>query len=263
MLYLTYTLQVLMMLGFPVGLWLYLRRRLNASWGLIWAGVLTFVASQVVHLPLNGALGLLGGGGRAAQWPHPWIALAAGLSAGVCEEGARYLVYRFWRKDARSWAQGVTFGAGHGGGEAIILGGVMAASFVTMLALKVLGPGVLHVPGDQLGVLQTQMDSFWSVPWYVPLLGGLERAFALTIQVALSLLVLQSVVRRNGLWLLAAVGAHTLVDGTAVWMSLAHRSILAIEGVVLLFALGGLAIIFALRTTSREGTPIHADARGV
>ncbi|HIQ00839.1 MAG TPA: YhfC family intramembrane metalloprotease, partial [Anaerolineales bacterium] len=106
MLYVTLGLEILIMLALPVTLWLLVRRRPGVTWGLIGAGVLTFIASQVVHLPLNWALGLLGGGRGVALWPAGWIALVAGLSAGVCEELARYLVLRFWRREARSWAQG-------------------------------------------------------------------------------------------------------------------------------------------------------------
>ena len=249
MLYLTFTLQIIIMLGFPVGLWLLLRKRLGASWGLIGAGVLTFIASQVVHLPLNWALGLLGGGRGVALWPLPWMALVAGLSAGVCEEGARYLVLRFWRREARSWGQGVAFGAGHGGAEALILGLVVTINFVAMIVLRAMGLDVLHLSGDELAQVQAQIHNFWNISWYLPLLGGLERVSAITIQIGASLLVMRSLTSRNPVWFLAAVGFHTLVDGAAVLMSGSGWSAPAMEGVVFLFALGGLALILALRSS--------------
>ncbi len=258
MVYLAYTLQIVMMLGFPIGLWLYLRRKWNASWGLIGAGVVTFVASQVIHLPLNGALGLLEGGRGVALWPLPLMALVAGLSAGLCEEGARYIVYRFWRKDARAWDKGVVFGAGHGGGESLIFGSVMALSFLSMLVLKVMGLEMLHLSGDELTTVQAQVQAFWAVPWYQPLLAGVERAFAMTLQIAFSLLVLRSVVTHNAAWFVAAVAGHTLVDGLAVYLSQSGWSVPALESVVFLLALGGLAVIRALKTCSWE--PLETPA---
>jgi uncharacterized membrane protein YhfC len=251
MLYLAFVLQILIMLGFPVALWLLLKRRPGVTWGLIGAGGLTFIASQVVHLPLNWALGLLGGGRGVALWPMPLMALVAGLSAGICEEVARYLMLRFWRRKARSWAQGVAFGAGHGGVEAIVLGLLVVVNFVAMVALRGMDLGALGFSGGALEQVQAQAAAYWSLPWYLPLLGGLERVLAITIQVSLSLLVLQAFVRHSVGWLLAAIGAHTLVDGVVVFLAGMGWSPLALEGVVLPFALGGLALILTLRPRER------------
>jgi len=246
-LYLTFALQVIIMLSFPVGLWLLLWRRQGIAWGLIGAGGVSFVASQVVHMPLNWALGLVGGGRGVALWPLPLMALVAGLSAGVCEELARYLVLRFWRREARSWMQGLAFGAGHGGTEAVLLGLLVAVNFIAMIALRGMDLEALGFSGEALEQIQAQMDAYWSLPWYLPLLGGLERVFAIGIQIALSLLVLRSLTHRNAGWLLAAIGAHALVDGVVVFLGGLGWPILALEGIAFLFALGGVALILALR----------------
>ena len=91
------------------------------------------------------------------------------------------------------------------------------------------------------------------------MLGGLERVFAVTIQVALSLLVLRALTRHNVGWFLAAIGVHTLVDGVAVFLAGLGWPPLALEGGVLLFALGGLVLILTLRPrpddVSRETLP--------
>ncbi|OQY20872.1 MAG: hypothetical protein B6I34_08190 [Anaerolineaceae bacterium 4572_32.1] len=240
-------LQVIIMLGFPVGLWLFLRRRLGATWGLIGTGALTFIASQIVHLPLNWALGLLGGGRGVALWPLPLMALIAGLSAGVCEEGARYLVLRFWRREARSWEQGMAFGAGHGGTEAILLSLLVVVNSISMITLRETGLEKMGLSGEMLEQAQAQVNAFWAMPWFMPLLGGLERVFAITIQIALSLLVIRALTQRNAGWLLIAVLAHALVDGITVFLSGLKWPPLALEGIVLIFALSGLALIMALR----------------
>lgn len=253
MLYLTFTLEIVIMIGFPVGLWLLLRRRPGGTWGLIGAGALTFVASQVVHLPLNWALGLLGGGRGVALWAPPLVALVAGLSAGVCEEVARYLSLRYWRHEARSWEQGVAFGAGHGGVEAILLGLLVLLTFVQMLAIRGIDLETLGLSGEMLALARAQVEAYWSIPWYLPLLGGLERVCALTLQIALSLLVVRALTHNNLGWLIAAILGHALADGVATGLGQAGWSPVAVEGVVLLFALGAAAIILALRRdVSRE-----------
>lgn len=252
MLVAAFVVEILIMLGAPVALWLFLRRRYRASWGLIAVGALTFILSQGVHLPLNWGLGLLGGRRGVVLWPLPAMAAVAGLSAGLCEESARYLVLRFWRKEARSWAQGLAFGAGHGGMESILVGLSVLSGFVSMLVLRTVGPEAMGLSGELLEQVQSQMEAYWAIPWYLPLLGGLERVFALTMQVAFALLVLQAVVRRNLLWLGVAVLAHALVDGLAVVLVQSGVSLPAVEGVVFILALGALAVILALRPRPAE-----------
>src|SRR6185436_234688 len=138
--YLTYTLNFVLMIALPIALGVFLTRRFKLGWGLWAIGAATFVLSQVVHLPLLWGIDQLAKNGVIPAPPENWIllsnAILLGLLAGLCEETARYLVYRFWIKDARTWREGVLFGAGHGGLEAIILGGLVALSFINMVVLK-------------------------------------------------------------------------------------------------------------------------------
>ncbi len=248
MLYLTIFIQLLLMLGLPIGLWLFLKRRFSeVTWSLIGAGVLTFILSQVFHLPANWAMGLLGGGRGVALWPLPLMAAVAGLSAGVFEESARYLVLRYWKRDARSWTAGLGFGAGHGGIESLIIGSLVLLTFINMMVARSAPLETLGIPDDMMEQAQAQVDAYWSMSWTMPLLGGIERVFALTVQIALTTLVMQTFLRHNLIWLLVAILGHALVDAAAVWGMQKGWSALAIEGLMLCFALGGLAIIFGLK----------------
>ena len=82
---------------------IHLRQRLGALQGVLrfkaQQGVgLAFVLSQVVHIPLNlGAAQLFSTGLLPAPAPavKAWLLpLALGLSAGICEEPARWLLFR-------------------------------------------------------------------------------------------------------------------------------------------------------------------------
>ena len=73
MLYVTYTLNFLLMLAMPFLLAAFLARRLPVRWGLFWVGAVTFIGSQIVHIPLNVLLGRLGVLTAAtAGWPLAW-----------------------------------------------------------------------------------------------------------------------------------------------------------------------------------------------
>ncbi len=81
--------QLPLMIGLPILLGWWIRRRYGIGWGVFALGALTFVLSWVVHLPLR-ALGLLGGGRGVALWPLVPMALIARLSGiGICEEALR------------------------------------------------------------------------------------------------------------------------------------------------------------------------------
>jgi uncharacterized membrane protein YhfC len=252
MLYPIFGLEILLMIGLPVGLWFWARRRFNVPWVLIGAGVATFILSQVIHLPLNSVLGLLGGEGGVAEWPLPAMAAVAGLSAGLCEEVARYLVLRFWRREARSWGEGIAFGAGHGGVESITLGVIMLINVAYLTILRRTGGEALGLTGETLAQFEAQVAAFWSTPWYMPLLGGLERAFALTMHIAWTLLVIRSLRQGNLLWLLAAILGHAVVDAVAVGLVESGWSTLAIEGVMFAFALAAGLVIWRLYPVLRK-----------
>ncbi len=214
-----FLVQMPLMIVFPLVLGWWIRRRFGVGWGVFGIGAVTFVASQVVHLPLNFALGLLGGGRGVALWPLVPMALVAGLSAGVCEEGARWIVLRFFARKTRGWRPGLQFGAGHGGAEAIILGLMVLANVAVLLALRQVNPaalGMAAAPADQLAEAQA---AFWNTPVYMSALAGLERVFAIAFHIAAASLVMRSVTRGRAGYVLAAIGLHTLLNAWAVWAS--------------------------------------------
>ncbi len=246
-------LNALLMVAMPLALGVVLARRLKVGWRLYAAGAATFIAAQALHLPFNRwALGTLferlGLTGARAGWPLVGVAMLLGLSAGVFEEGARYLVYRFWLKDARTWNEALMFGAGHGGIEAIVLGGIAAAALLQAAALRGADLTTL-VPAAQVDAARAQLAAYWSAPWYAALLGAVERAFALCLHLSMAVLVLQAFTRRNLVWMGAAIGWHALSDAVAVFAALTWGPYLT-EGLIGLVAIASLGITWALRQPS-------------
>ncbi len=251
MLYLLYPLNALLMLLSPIALGVVLARKARAPWNLFGIGAATFIGSQIVHLPLNAGLT------EAFRWlwplptPKPWHipfnAAVLGLTAGVCEEMARYVGYRFVARSARAYRDALMLGAGHGGIEAIILGLLTGYTFIRLVSVQYTGLDVLGLSGPDLDLARQQVSAYWSSPAYLAVLGAVERFFALSLHVSLSVLVLQVFVRRQWRWLWAAIGYHALADAATVLLVQLHWPALAVEYVIGLSSLGALGILWALR----------------
>ncbi|MCB0119903.1 MAG: YhfC family intramembrane metalloprotease, partial [Anaerolineales bacterium] len=105
------------MILIPIIAGFYFARKFKLSWKLFLAGGLTFIASQVLHVPLVVALT-----STFQSWGVVAYALILGLLAGLFEETARYILFTFILKKSRTWEEGIFIGLGHGGAEAIIFG---------------------------------------------------------------------------------------------------------------------------------------------
>lgn len=244
-------IQFPLMLLLPVALGLLVRRRLDVGMSVWVLGGVTFVASQVVHLPLNWALGLLGPPRGVALWPLPLVGLTAGLSAGLCEELARYTSMRWLLKQRRDWPGGVQFGAGHGGMEAILIGLLALGSFASVLIAP--WAAVFGVPEDQRAMVRHAARGYWALPWYLPVLAGWERVCAIAFHVGASVLVMRAVTHRRLVWLVLAIALHTLLNAPLVYA--AHLGPPLLYGFLTLFAAGMVFMTFRLRADGPALTP--------
>jgi uncharacterized membrane protein YhfC len=195
-----------------------------------------------------------------ALWPLPALALAGGLSAGLFEEGTRWIVLTFFLKRARGWRAALQFGAGHEAAESIIFGLLALVSFVSMLILHSPGPAALGLSGAAADQARAAAAAYWSTPWYMTAVAGLERVATMAAQIAFAVLVMRAVTRRQPLYLLAAIGAHALVDAWAVWAG-SRLGIFAVEGGLFVFAVLLAGLIFWLRD-ERSPAPATVDNQG-
>jgi len=248
-LFVAHLLNGLLMIAMPVGLAIYLTNRWKLGGRIWWIGAATFICSQVGHIPFNWVLGKLLNQTGMLDWSPTaqliFNAIFLGLSAGIFEEGARYLVMRWWAKETRSWRKGVMFGAGHGGAEAIILGAITLYAFFQLAALRNADLSK-YFPVGQLTLAQHQVQAYWSMTWYVAMLGALERFFTIPCQIAMAVMVMQVLTRKSIVWLFAAIGYHALIDGVAV-IGQKYLPAFSLEGIVGIFAIISIAIFFLLR----------------
>ncbi|RJP51351.1 MAG: YhfC family intramembrane metalloprotease [Anaerolineaceae bacterium] len=250
MIIVTSSVSVFIMIVLPILLGFWLTRKFKLSWKLFFAGALTFIASQVLHIPfLVGTTALFNNGAipsPPASWATIFNAVFLGLAAGIFEETARWILFKFFLKDKRSWNEGVLVGAGHGGVEAFLLGVMGVFTLINMIVLRNVDMSAMGVPADQLAAAQQQVDAFWASPAYMGLLGFMERVFAITLQIALSVMVLYGIAYKKPLWFWLAVLWHSLVDAVAVY-TLPIVGALGVEGIIAVMALVSLAILLGLR----------------
>lgn len=232
------------MILLPVTLAIGLRRQYVVAWALFCVGMATFIGSQVYHIPFNGWLadrGLIGPVTKDAPGLLQ-TAVILGLSAGLSETLARVVGYGllFRYRKAADFADGVMVGLGHGGIEAMIIGGVFtAASLTALLSLQHVDLATLGLTAEQMTAVTAQLDSLEKMP-LLAFASLAERCLAMILHVVISLLVWQAFKRRQPLYVLAGLLYHTLFDATAVYAAQFIQNVWLIEGLILLLALPGL-----------------------
>jgi len=189
------------MVGIPCLLAVILIRRGNDGFRPIGIGVAAFVFSQAGHIPFNQFVllpALEGGGIGLSQsgWKLLVMGIAVGFSAGIFEETARYLSFRFWLNKEPSTLLPIKYGVGHGGIEAFLLGILTLYALIQVLTLG--GEGSLDsFSSEQAGLIRAQIFAYWDVPWQHLLLGAWERVSAMIFHIGASLMVYKSVRKKS------------------------------------------------------------------
>lgn len=260
-----YTVSVILMIGLPLALAVALRRRWAAPWWLFCLGMATFVGSQLYHFPLNnwlGDMGVLPQGVGPEGAAVVRTALILGLSAGVSETVARAAGYwiLFRRRRNWQWEDGMMLGLGHGGIEAMVVGGVLTAATVSSLwSLRGTDLTTLGLTAEQLAAVSQQLTLFTTSPLNA-FAGLAERAIALGVHVTASLLVWQAFRQRKPLFAVLAALFHAFFDATAVYLvlRLGTEQIWLIEGIFLLIALP--AVVWSWRVGCERRSALASEA---
>ena len=214
---------VLVCIVLPLGVlvWLLLRHRRFA--GVYLVGAAVFLASQVLtRIPLLSFLGTLPDYVSFATGNPALYAILLGLSAGVFEECGRYIALHLMKRH-RSFNAALSFGMGHGGVEAILIG-------VNSLWILLFNPAYLASAS----------------PAYVAL-AGVERIFAMLLHIGLSVLVMHAVAHQRPRWLFLAILLHGGVDAAVGLLSLWGFDVMVIEAFLIVFSLSTAALAFTLR----------------
>lgn len=212
---------VVVSIALPMGAAIYLVSKKKGYLKPVLLGALTFVVFQmIIRVPiLQGVLPNM-------QWfilmtssQSLLTALFLGGTAALAEIGGRYLIMTLFMKNRRRFCDGLAFGIGHGGIEAILIVGINI-----ILALIISGG--------------TDSNA-------TTLTAGLERIFTMISQTAWSVMVLTGIKQQKIGWVLLAFGLHMLMDSLIVVMSAYNMSVFIIEAVLATFAAVMLVYLFS------------------
>ncbi len=254
---LLYSLAVLSMILIPIGLAIALRRNYIVAWFLFCVGMITFVGSQIYHIPLNNWLTDVGIIGPIMADDPNFIrtAVILGFSAAISETLARVIGYAvlFRYKAAENHADGVMVGLGHGGIEAMLFGAVLtAASLTSLLALQGTDLASLDLTAEQLSAVTKQLAAF-DANLLLPFVSLFERLIAMTLHVTISVMVWQAFKYRQWVYIVIGILYHALFDFTAVFVPQHIENVYFIEALLFVMMLPGA--LWLWRTWPKEVKP--------
>ena len=233
----------------PVALIIYFYRKYKISLIAVLLGAIVFFVSQIaIRIPLLSIVG-------KQQWYINMsanvyvLALFLALTAGIFEEVGRYIVMKLLMKKSLNWKNGIAFGIGHGGIEAIIIVGLTLLNYIviSMMINSGLFDSAIAAtlpPAVAEQIRSTLVDS----PTINFLGGGFERTMTMIIQIAFSVMVLYSVKFKKPIYLLYAILLHAVVDAPTVVLVSMGLNIWIIELFIAACAAAGLIYIIKAKS---------------
>jgi uncharacterized membrane protein YhfC len=233
----------------PVALIIYFYRNYKISLIAVLFGALVFLLSQVaIRIPLLSILG-------KQQWyidmsANIYVsALFLGLSAGIFEEVGRYIVMKLLMKKSLNWKNGIAFGIGHGGIEAIVIVGLTLLNYIVISIMINSGLFDSTIAATLPPAIAEQIrTTLIDTPTINFLGGGFERTMTMIIQIALSIMVLYSVKFKKPIYLLYAILLHAVLDSPTVVLVDMGLNVWIIE--IFIAACAAVSLIYIIKTKS-------------
>lgn len=241
---------VVLMLGIPVGCFLFWRKKHKAQTTLVWlfAGAAGFlVSARVLELGVhyfcivadNPVSRFLNGSTVA-------FVLYGVLTAGVFEECGRYLILKHILKKNRTPENAVLYGIGHGGIEILA---VVLPLMVTYLSIAVLFSSgntetalrTLKITEENAAAVLPSVQAAAAFDYAAMAMNVMERLFAMLLHIGLTVIVFYGVCSRKAVFLTLAVMLHMLMD---TFPALYQRGVLPLWAVELWAAFLMVAVGF-------------------
>lgn len=225
--------------GTPVALLIIFKKKLDISIKVFLFGVLTFfIFAQVLEGLLHSYF-LVFNESTKSLLENTWLfMLYGGLMAGIFEETGRFIIMKYALKKYREWKDGLAFGLGHGGIEAILLVGMNNIILIVLAFMINNGTYDTFVKGEAVQAFGPLYEQLTSLAPTIFLLGGVERLCAMAIHIGLSILVLYGIRNGKKIFLLYAILIHAVIDFPAALYQKGIINIFAVEGYLLLLAAG-------------------------
>lgn len=184
--------------------------------------------------------------------------LYGGLAAALFEETGRFVAMKFFMKKQLDKKNAWMYGVGHGGIESILLIGISSISNIMnalMINSNQLGTILETLEQSQKEATIEALSALWTTPGYQFFLGGLERIFAIALQISLSILVYQAVRNGQKKFFVLAIFLHFLVDFLAVALS-SKLPVLGLE--IIVFGVAVITGFIAFKVYNKKETNENA-----
>lgn len=239
-------ISILITIGTPIALFIIFRKRFQISIPVLLIGAATFfIFAQMLEGIAHNFI-LFNNGTMRGWAENPWLyMLYAGLMAGIFEETGRFVVMKYALKTSRQWKDGLSFGLGHGGAEAIVLVGLN--SIIMLVFAFMINSGsfdALFTDNQMKEALTPIKEQLTGDSGGLILLGGIERLAAMSIQLGLSILVMYAIVSKQMKYFIFAILIHAVIDfPVALYQVKVIENIYVLEALIVVFAVGAIVWI--------------------
>lgn len=221
----------------PVALCIVVMKKTKAKLvSLVWGCGVFFVFAMILEQILH-TIVLTVTGTKLTE--NIWLyALYGAAAAAVFEETGRFLAMKFGMKKFLTKENALMYGVGHGGFEAILLVGMAQVSNLIM-ALMINENQLEAILGalddTQKAATLESLSVLWTTPDYLFFLSGVERVFAIILQISFSVFMYYGVKQAKKSLVFLTVAAHFIVD--FIMVVLADKiPTLAVEGAICVMA---------------------------
>lgn len=226
---------------FPLATLIYLKRKEHFSFKTVFIGALGFVLFALI---LERILHSIVISSNIISTNTIGFAIYAALAAGIFEETGRFIIFKTFLKKNTQWSDGLGYGIGHGGIEAILIGGLTLLNSLVIAITINAGKLDTLLQGQAPSVIETVKSSITSITIAGISMGIFERIFALTVQIALTFVVLYAIKKRKNIYLLAAIVLHSALDFLpALYQIKLLTNLYIVEAIIFIFAIVGFAFI--------------------
>ena len=249
-------------IGVPIALLILGKAKYKAKISSFLVGAGTFflfamVLERLMHLLVIQVCGL------NAQ-SNPWLYYVyAAAAAAVFEETGRILAMKLCMKKRLDFPNALMYGFGHGGMEAVLLGGL--ANISTLRSMLMINSGAMQnalaaLPAESASQALTQLSSLWTTPALLFFVSGIERIGAIILHIGLSLLIYRAVTSGKRGVAVLAYAIHFVVD----FLTMAFAAVLPVyllEIVVLALTVGTLVLSLKLNKQELNSKSVIAGTR--
>lgn len=187
-------------IGTSIFLLIFFKRRFDITFNPLIVGMLTFFFFTIIFERIAYSF-LLRSKAIETSLDNPWLYLViSGLMMGIFAETGRWFMMNTALKKYRDWKDGLSFGLGFGGFEAIYIVGLSSVMMLVYSFLINNGQfdAIMQTGNAELKTAMTAIkDQLLTTPAYVYWISAIERVSAIAVQLGLSILVLYAVVSRK------------------------------------------------------------------